>query len=72
MANGMIQLVPIAIVANGSRVSITGILSQVKPELAEGFFHESTGWIIFMLALAILVIFHRIVVRAAKLVGARA
>ncbi|HXS98727.1 MAG TPA: exosortase/archaeosortase family protein [Candidatus Limnocylindrales bacterium] len=55
--------IPIAIIANGSRVTITGILTQVKPELAEGFFHESTGWVIFMIALAILILFHQAVVR---------
>ena len=59
--------VPIAIVANGGRVTFTGIMTQVKPELAEGFFHESTGWVIFMVALAILVLFHRLLVRATAL-----
>jgi exosortase len=64
--------VPIAIIANGSRVTITGILSQYKPELAEGFFHESTGWVIFMMALAILVLFHQVLLRGIRLVKARA
>jgi exosortase len=64
--------VPIAIVANGSRVTITGVLSQIKPELAEGFFHESTGWVIFMIALGILVLFHNVILRSLKLVKARA
>ena len=58
--------IPIAIVANGSRVTFTGILSQVKPEYAEGFFHESTGWVIFMVALFILVLFHQAIRRAAR------
>jgi exosortase len=51
--------IPIAIIANGGRVTITGILTQVNPALAEGFFHESTGWVIFMLALAIMVGLHQ-------------
>jgi len=63
-----VATVPIAIVANGSRVTITGILTQIKPEFAEGFFHESTGWVIFMIALGILLIFHRIVVWGDKLI----
>jgi exosortase len=54
-----VATVPIAILANGGRVTITGVLAEVKPELAEGFFHESTGWVIFMIALGILLIFHR-------------
>lgn len=60
----LISTIPIAIIANGSRVTVTGIMSQIKPELAEGIFHESTGWVIFMVALAILIIFHQVIVRA--------
>jgi len=67
-----IATVPIAIMANGSRITITGILSQIKPELAEGFFHESTGWVIFMLALAILVVFHRVLLKGVQLATRRA
>ena len=58
-----VATIPIAILANGSRVTITGILSEVKPELAEGFFHESTGWVIFMIALGFLLFFHQMVLR---------
>ncbi len=58
--------IPIAIIANGSRVTITGVLAQWKPELAEGFFHESTGWVVFMIALAFLIGFHQMVVRLIK------
>ena len=57
----LIGTVPIAIVANASRVTITGLLSEYKPELAEGFFHTASGWVIFMVALAILVAFHQLV-----------
>jgi exosortase len=53
--------VPIAILANGSRVTLTGILTEVKPELAEGFFHTASGWVIFMIGLGALVVFHRVV-----------
>jgi len=54
--------IPIAIIANGSRVTITGIITQIKPELAEGFFHESTGLVIWAISIAILIVFHRSVV----------
>jgi exosortase len=66
-----LSTVPIAIVANSSRVTITGILTQVKPEAAEGFFHEAEGWVIFMVALGILVLFHQLIVRGSKYLGAR-
>ncbi|MBV8905219.1 MAG: exosortase [Acidobacteriia bacterium] len=55
--------IPIAIVANGLRVTLTGVLSQIKPALAEGFFHESTGWVIFMIALVILILLHQAIRR---------
>ena len=58
--------VPIAIVANGSRVTFTGIMTQIKPELAEGAFHEASGWVIFMVALAILILFHQAVLWAVR------
>jgi exosortase len=51
--------IPIAIFANGMRVTITGILSEIKPEYAEGTFHTMEGWVIFMVALAALLVVHQ-------------
>jgi exosortase len=59
--------IPIAIVANASRVTLTGVLAESKPELAEGFFHTASGWVIFMVALAILLVLHQILNRAYRL-----
>jgi exosortase len=53
--------VPIAIIANASRVTLTGIVSEINTELATGFFHTAEGWVIFMVALTLLVAFHRLV-----------
>ena len=55
--------IPIAIVANAGRVAFTGVISQFKPELAEGWFHEAQGWVIFMIGLTILVAFHQLIIR---------
>jgi exosortase len=55
--------IPIAIAANAGRVTFTGVISQFKPDLAEGWFHEAQGWVIFMIALAILIAFHQLVIR---------
>jgi exosortase len=63
--------IPIAIVANASRVTITGIMTQVNPKLAEGFFHEAEGWVIFMVALAMLLVFHQLAARTVNFVEAR-
>lgn len=51
--------VPIAIAANAFRVSMTGVLYEYKSEWAEGFFHTAEGWVIFMIALSLLLMFHR-------------
>ena len=63
--------IPIAIVANASRVTITGIMTQIKAELAEGFFHEAQGWVIFMVALGLLIVWHHMLIRGANFVEAR-
>ncbi len=52
--------VPIAVFANSLRVSITGLLTQVNPQLAEGFFHFAEGLVIFLSALVLLVLAHRL------------
>ncbi len=66
-----ISTIPIAIVANASRVTLTGILSEYKPELAEGFFHSAEGWVIFMVALAIMVGVHQLLIRGYSYIHAR-
>jgi exosortase len=53
-----IATIPIAIIANAGRVTITGILSEIDTSLAGGFFHSLEGWIIFLIALAMLIGFH--------------
>lgn len=55
--------IPIAIAANAGRVTITGIIADFKPELAEGLFHEAQGWVIFMMAFAMLAVVHRVLAR---------
>ena len=53
--------VPIAIITNGLRIGITGILTQYfGKEFAQGFFHDFSGWAIFMVALAFLFVEGRI------------
>ena len=66
-----ISTIPIAIVANASRVTMTGIMTQVKADLAEGFFHQAEGWVIFMVALAILIVWHQVLLRGSSFAAAR-
>ena len=63
--------IPIAIIANAGRVTLTGVVSQFNPDLAEGFFHEAQGWVIFMVALVILVGLHQLIIRTTSLVQRR-
>jgi exosortase len=51
--------IPIAIIANATRITLTGVISEIDTEFASGFFHLVEGWVIFMVALAMLVLFHR-------------
>jgi exosortase len=57
----LIGTVPIAILANAGRVTITGILSEINPELAHGFFHSLEGWIIFLIAFVMLLGLHFVI-----------
>jgi len=66
-----LSTIPIAIVANAGRVTLTGVVAQFKPDLAEGLFHEAQGWVIFMVALAIMIAFHQLVDRGFNLVQRR-
>ena len=63
--------IPIAIAANAGRVTFTGVISQFKPELAEGWFHEAQGWVIFMIALVILIAFHQLIIRTVNVINRR-
>ena len=47
--------VPIAVAANGFRIFGTGLLVQYwDPDKAQGFFHEFSGWLIFVVSLLLL------------------
>jgi exosortase len=58
-----LSTVPIAIVANASRVTLTGLITEWKPELAEGFFHTAQGWVIFMVSLCMLILLHQAIMQ---------
>ncbi len=51
----VLSTVPIAIAANAFRVTGTGILTHyVGPEVAQGFFHTFSGWLVFVAAFVLL------------------
>ena len=52
--------VPIAIAANAVRIFGTGLCVQYwDPDKALGFFHEFSGWVIFLVSLGCLLVVHR-------------
>jgi exosortase len=54
--------IPIAVAANSLRIVGTGLLVQYwDPQKAEGFFHEFSGWLIFVVSLIMLYLLHRVV-----------
>ena len=63
--------IPIAIAANAGRVTLTGVVSEINPQLAEGLFHEAQGWVIFMVAFAILAVVHQFLRRTASFIERR-
>ena len=56
----LLATIPIAIGANGIRVAVTGLLSEINTELARGAYHEAEGYIVFVVALAALIMTHRL------------
>jgi exosortase len=51
--------IPVAVGANALRIVGTGLTGLYwSPEKSEGFFHEFSGWIIFVISLALLVCIH--------------
>ncbi|MHB1926781.1 MAG: exosortase [Leptospirillum sp.] len=46
----ILSAVPIAVVANMIRIAGAGVLGSMNPDLAEGFFHMFSGWVVFLFA----------------------
>jgi exosortase len=64
-------VVPIAVASNAIRIFGTGVLTaEISPRLARGFFHEFSGWLIFLTAMALLMAAHGALGRLARVVEA--
>lgn len=62
-----LSTVPIAITANASRVTLTGLLSEIDVEYSRGVYHSLSGWVVFVVAMVILVAFHQILSKIASM-----
>jgi EpsI family protein len=59
-------VVPVAIIANGARVAATGMAAHwIGKEAAEGWVHEFSGWLVFVLAFAMILALQKLIVRFA-------
>ncbi|MCL2660088.1 MAG: exosortase [Acidobacteriaceae bacterium] len=53
--------IPIAVIANAARITGTGLCVQYwDPQKALGFFHEFSGWVVFLVSLACLFMVQRL------------
>jgi len=58
--------VPVAILANGARVAGTGLAAHwYGAAAAQGFFHEFSGWAVFVVAFAMILLIQRLILRVA-------
>jgi exosortase len=64
----LIATIPIAIAANAARVTITGILSEYRTDLAQGFFHMLEGWVLFLVAFVLMIATHGLLNRIWRMV----
>lgn len=63
-------MVPLAIVSNATRVMITALMAYyIGPGAAEGFMHEFSGWVIFVVATALFLGLHSLTVVVRKKMG---
>jgi len=47
----VVAMVPLAIISNGTRVMITAVMANyIGSKAAQGFMHEFSGWVIFVVA----------------------
>jgi exosortase len=61
-----LSAIPVAVIANGARVAGTGIAAHYYGQAAaEGFFHEFSGWLVFIAAFAMMLLFHRLLLLVA-------
>ncbi len=59
--------VPIAIAANAARVTLMGVVGEYRTDLAQGAFHLFEGWVLFVVALSLLVALHQLLRRNPRL-----
>lgn len=50
-----LSAIPVAVLSNSARILLTGLLSsRYGPGVADGFFHQFSGWLIFLVGMVLL------------------
>jgi exosortase len=66
----ILAMVPLAIISNGTRVMITALMTNyIGPQTAEGFMHEFSGWVIFVVATVLFLALHSLTIVVRKKMG---
>lgn len=66
----VLAMIPLAIISNGTRVMITAIMANyIGPRAAEGFMHEFSGWVIFVVATILFLALHSLISLVRKKLG---
>lgn len=61
---------PISIFANAFRIMLTGLLARLLgPTVAEGFFHDFSGWLVYVVALVVLFVCCRLLAYGDRVQG---
>ncbi|MCC7009090.1 MAG: exosortase [Acidobacteria bacterium] len=64
----VLSAIPVAIVSNAARVAGTGVAAHYYGvAAAEGFFHEFSGWVVFVLAFLLILAIQQVILRLAPL-----
>jgi exosortase len=64
------MMIPLAVISNATRVVITALMTHyIGPHAAEGFMHEFSGWLIFVVATALFLALHSLTVWVRKKLG---
>ncbi len=65
-----LAMVPLAIISNGTRVMLTAIMANyMGSKAAEGFMHEFSGWVIFVVATVLFLAFYGLMTKIRKIMG---
>ena len=66
-----VLIIPIGVFANSIRIVASAVAGSINPEWAHGAFHESTGWIVFVVAFISILISHWTINRICRAVENR-